>query len=356
MAADEPDSSQTGKDMSWLPGGPGDRERKVRVGVFTGIAALLRSLDVDPEPVFKRAGFEVHQFKDPDHRMPYFQMTQLLAECAESSGCAHFGLLVGQALPSSNYGVMGDSFRAAADVETALKGLIGHFDLHDDGGTPLFSVGPKLTLLGYSVNHPGAAAIEQVYDLSTAFIYNLMQELCGATWRPSRVFLARRRPADTRPYVDFFKSMPQFDAEMSAVAFPSHWLRHAVPSADEILSRQLQLKIAEMRFLQQPELVDLLSQHVRLGLLKGNWSAREIALSMGLNEHTLRRRLKAQGTSFRQQVDEVRQSLSTQLLEATSITVEELTGLMGYTYPSAFVRAFHRWTGTTPNEWRKSRH
>lgn len=113
--------------------------------------------------------------------------------------------------------------------------------------------------------------------------------------------------------------------------------------------------MADARSLQPFELVDLMSQNLRLGLLRSNWSAREIAQSMGLTEHTLRRRLRAKGTSFRQQLDKVRLSLSLQLLEGTSITVEEITGLMGYANSSAFIRAFIRWTGTTPGEWRQGR-
>jgi len=342
--------------MTVRSGEPDERECSVRVGVFTNIPELLRSFGVDPHPVFESAGFEVRQFSDPDTKMPYLQMTQLLAECVEATGCKHFGLLVGQTLTSANYGVMGAAFRVAADVETALIGLTGHFDLHDDGGTPLFSVDAELTLLGYTVNQPGAMAIEQIYDLSIAFVFNLMRELCGAAWRPSQVLLSRRRPADTGPYLDFFKSMPIFDAEVSAVAFPSHWLIHAVPSANEFLFRQFQLEMAEKRRQQQLELVDLLSQHLRLGLLKGNWSARETARSMGLKEHTLRRRLKAEGTSFRQQLDTVRLALSLQLLEGTGMAVEEVAELMGYKNSSAFIRAFDRWTGTTPNEWRQGRH
>jgi len=335
---------------------PGDRERSVRVGVFANMPALLKSLGVDPEPVFERIGFEVRQFDDPDRRMPYLQMTQLLAECVEATGCKHFGLLVGQTLTAANYGVMGDVFRVAADVETALTGLTGHFDWHDDGGTPLFSIGPEITLLGYTVNQPGAMAIEQICDLSIAFVFNLMREICGAAWRPSQVLLSRRRPVNTGPYQFFFKSMPLFDAEMSAIAFPSRWLKHPVPSADEFIFRQLQLRMADMPRLRQFELVDLLSQHLRLGLLKGNWSVREIAQGMGLNEHTLRRKLQAKETSFRRQLDIVRLSLSLQLLEGTGMAVEEVAQLMGYRNSSAFIRAFGRWTGTTPNEWRQGRH
>jgi hypothetical protein len=60
------------------------------MGVFSNMPAVLKSLDVDPEPVFKRAGFEVQRFSDPDRKMPYLQMTQLLAECVDSTGCEHY--------------------------------------------------------------------------------------------------------------------------------------------------------------------------------------------------------------------------------------------------------------------------
>jgi hypothetical protein len=94
--------------------GPGYRERRVRVGVFANMSAVLKSLDVDPGPIFKRTGFKVQQSNDPDRKMRYLQMTQLLAECVESNGGKHFGLLVGQSSSTSNYGVMGDVFLAAA--------------------------------------------------------------------------------------------------------------------------------------------------------------------------------------------------------------------------------------------------
>jgi len=145
------------------------------------------------------------------------------------------------------------------DTLLVKLGIDGAIEVTDDGGTPLLSVGPELTLLGYTVNQPEAMAIEQICDLSIAFAFNMMRELCGTNWQPSQVLLSRRRPADTKPYLAFFKSMPLFDAELSGIAFPSHWLKHAAPSADELLFRQFQLKMADMRSLQPFELVDLLS-------------------------------------------------------------------------------------------------
>jgi len=332
---------------------PGTKERSVRVGVLMNVPAVLTAHGVDPRPIFKRTGIEMQLLKDPDQKLSYLKLSHLLAECAETTRCEHFGLLVGQTAAPSHLGIAGYMVRVAADVETALTKLTDYFDLHDEGGTPTLNIGSQLTLLGYTVTQPGAKAIEQIYDLTTAFVFILMRGLCGSAWRPSQVILSRRRPADTSPYRDFFECMPQFDAEMSAIAFSSHWLTQPVASADELLLKHFEREAAESRRLQQLELVEALSQQLQRGLLDGVWSARETAQNMGLNRHTLRRRLKAKGTGFRQELDRVRMVLSFQLLEGTNIAVTEIAGLMGYSNSSAYIRAFKRWTGKTPNEWRR---
>jgi len=342
--------------MTTKPEAPGSKEHSLRVGVLMNVPALLSAHGVDPRPIFKRTGIDMRQFKNPDQKLSYLKLSHLLAECVETTGYEHFGLLVGQTATPSHLGIAGYVVRVAADVGTALAKLTNYFDLHDEGGTPTLSIGPQLTLLGYTVNQPGAKAVEQIHDLTIAFATILMRGLCGSAWRPNQVLLSRRRPANTAPYRDFFETMPQFDAEMSAIAFPSQWLKQPVASADELLFRHFEREAAESRRLQQLELVDALSQQLQRGLLEGVWSAQATAQNMGMNRHTLRRRLKANGTGFRQELDKVRRVLSLQLLEGTNIAVAEIAGLMGYANPSAFIRAFNRWTGTTPNEWRKGRH
>jgi len=339
--------------MTTKPEDPGSKERSLRVGVLMNVPAVLSAHGVDPGPIFKRAGIDIQQFKNPDQKLSYLKLSHLLADCVETTRCEYFGLLVGQTAAPSHLGIAGYMVRVAADVGTALTKLTEYFDLHDEGGAPTLRIGPQLTLLGYTVTQPGAKAIEQIYDLTIAFAFMLMRGLCGSAWRPSQVILSRRRPANTAPYRDFFESMPQFDAEMSAIAFPSQWLKQPVASADELLLKHFEREAAESRRLKHVELVDALSQQLQHGLLEGVWSARETAHNMGLNRHTLRRRLKAKGTGFRQELDKVRMALSFQLLEGTNIAVAEIAGLMGYSNSSAYIRAFNRWTGKTPNEWRQ---
>jgi AraC-like DNA-binding protein len=340
--------------MNSHPEVAGSKESTTRVGVLMNVPALLGKFGVDPHPIFVRTGLDMQLFSDPDQKLPYLQLSHFLAECVEATQCQHFGLLIGQTATSTHLGLAGYVISVAMDVETALIKLIDYFDLHDTGGAPTLHVYDQLTMFGYTVTQPGVRAIEQIYDLTIAFAATLLRGLCGPAWRPSQVLLSRRQPANTPAYRDFFRCTPRFNSEVSAIAFPSKWLKQSVASADAHLLARFEQDASESRRLRQLELVQALSQQLQRGLLEGFWSAGETAQIMGLNRHTMRRRLKAKGTGFRQEIDKVRLALSLQLLEGTNIAVAEISGLLGYRNSSAFIRAFNRWTGTTPNVWRQA--
>lgn len=87
----------------------------------------------------------------------------------------------------------------------------------------------------------------------------------------------------------------------------------------------------------------------QMGLGAGlNDMARELALS----PRSLRRKLDSEGTSYRELVDEERKQLSLQLLDNTRMKVEEVAAHLGYTDSGSFVRAFKRWMGVSPSEYR----
>jgi AraC-like DNA-binding protein len=331
----------------------GSVSAKVRLGVCINLPSLLSSLGHDPKPVLRRSGFQLEQFSDPDLKVSYRQLSELLEESVRVTECDHLGLLLGQSATPSHLGIAGFLLRFAPDVGSALSAMADCFAFHDEGGTPILSIHQDVTLLGYSVKHPEVMAIEQIHDLVTAFAYRLMLELCGPAWRPSEVLLSRRRPVDTKPYKKFFETTVVYDADMSAVAFPSHLLTQPVPSADQLLFQHLKREATHMHQLKHLDLLDALRQHLRQGLLHREWSAADMAQALGIKERTLHRRLHARGTTYRQELDNVRQDFSLLLLGSTSMSLAEVAESLGYAHSSTFTRAFTRWLGTTPSEWRK---
>jgi len=324
----------------------------VRVGPLMSVAAVVRELGRDPEPLFRSAGFAIAQFDDADARVPYLAASRLVALCTEATACEHFGLLVGERAGPSTLGVAGFMLRAAPDVRTALRDLVRHLDLHDDGGVPFFETAGEVSLLGYSIQQPSAEASAQIYDLSMAIGCNIMRALCGEAWRANEVLFARRRPGNLRPYERFFQAPLRFDAERSAVVFATRWLEHRPASADPLLHRHLENEANALHARQDAHVAHELRRQLHRLLSTRKTSIASVARQLGMHERTLNRRLRAEGTTFQREYEEVRYTVALQMLSESHMTLAQIAAALDYADASAFNRAFKRWSGVTPAQWR----
>jgi len=324
-----------------------------RVGPLVNLAHLVQSLGCDPGPVFKQSGFDPGEFQDPDHWMPYLRSSQLLANCVEATGCEHIGLLLGQQAEPSHLGITGFLVRAAPKVGQALQALVENMDLHDEGGTVSLDVGPEYTSLGFALHIPGVSATEQICDLSAVMMYKIMGALCGPDWVASTVKLIRKEPEDWEPYRRFFRTALFFNSSECAITFKNQCLNQNSPSADKLLYKYLSQKASHLHDLHHHELLENLPAALTRGLLTEQFAAHQVADMFGLRERTLHRRLRTAGTSFRQELDLARKSVSEQLLGSTSLPVCDIANSLGYADSSGFIRAFRRWNGTSPSSWRK---
>jgi AraC-like DNA-binding protein len=80
-----------------------------------------------------------------------------------------------------------------------------------------------------------------------------------------------------------------------------------------------------------------------------------IAERLKMSPRSLRRRLQEEDTSFRDLVDEVRAQVAIKYVRDTSLSIEDVTYALGFHDASAFRRAFRRWTGAAPYEFRRAK-
>jgi len=157
---------------------------------------------------------------------------------------------------------------------------------------------------------------------------NYLEEICGI--RPNyysdhNAILLSSQDAD--------KPLPTYDS-------------HLVRILDEQCQRQLQARTTTG-----------LSNQVRqqlLGPLGLIATLDEVAHGLAMSARTLRRKLDQENTSFRALVDEERRQVALQLLRASDMKLDELAIHLGYTDTASFTRAFRRWMGSSPGEYRKS--
>jgi AraC-like DNA-binding protein len=319
---------------------------------MANIPSVLRSLGHEPGPIIARSGFTLTQFEDPDIRVSYVAASKLLACCKAATGCEHFGLLTGERSIPSHLGIAGYLVQSAPDVGTALRSITKYLDLHDQGGLPVFASSGNRSLLGYAIHLPDVKAADQIYDLAVAVACNIMRSLCGSNWNPTEVLLARKSPRDLTPYKRYFRAPLRFNAEESAIAFPSRWLSHQPSTADPLLQQYLEMEANNLHAKQHVDVTETVHRLLRQCLTSRQCTAAGIADQLGMHERTLYRRLQQAGTSFRQELERVRQTVSQQLLSGTTATLEEIATSLGYADASAFSRAFKQWSGITPAQWR----
>ncbi|MEA3277780.1 MAG: AraC family transcriptional regulator [Pseudomonadota bacterium] len=325
----------------------------VRAGPLTGLPALLRDLGCDPDPIFASTGLDPARFLDPDVEIPFVPVSRLLARCVAATGCEHLGLLLGERVTPESLGVAGFMLQTAPDVGTALRDLVHHLDLHDRGGVATLVTNDRSTCLGYAIHLSGVEATNQINDLAMTVACKVMRELCGAEWNPTAVLLSRRAPQDLVPYRRFFRAPLHFNAERNALGFPTHELDQSVARADPVLHRHLEQEAHALHADQQMHLVGEVRKLLRRSLAVRNGGVTVIAEQLGMHERTLNRRLRAEGTTFRRELEDTRYEVARHLLAETTVPLSRIAAALDYSDSTAFIRAFKRWSGFSPAEWRR---
>ena len=333
----------------------GPPSASVRIGALSAIPAVLEALGHAPESVLRASGFDLAYFDDPDLPISYAAGSRLLAHCVATTGCEHFGLLLGERSGPQVLGLAGFLLMSAADVGSALRDLLRYLDLHDRGGVASLETRNGLTLLGFTVVDRAAVATDQINDLSMAIACNIMRSACGTDWTPTEVLLPRRRPDDAGPWTRVFRAPLRFSADRCAIAFPTRWLAHPVAASNPVLHRHLERQAEGQRKGSAPPLAEEVRRVVSGTLASSKATARTVASLLGMHERTLNRRLLAEGTSFKRVLDDVRYAMSQQLLAGSTTSVAAIAAALGYAESSAFIRAFARWSGATPERWRRSK-
>lgn len=328
---------------------PGD----LRIGPIRAIPDVLTEMKVRPGGVFAEAGVDLALFRDPDSKVPFEAIGRLFHACLAATKCDHFGVLVGERFDLECLGAIGDLMRNEASVGDALRSLVLHLHLQDRGASPLLlAPDGRSVMLGYSIYRHGVPATAQVYDAAVAIGYKILRELCGPSWKPLRVHLSHGPPKNVAPYGRLFGAEVWFDADVSGIVFSASWLDRPIAGADPAL------RVVFAASLREAEAVSRMSfsERIRITLhqliLSGAATSGNVARLFGVDERTIRRHLRGEGTNLRALISEARFELARQLLLNTGLSIAEIAAALQYADPKAFTRAFRTWAKTSPTQWR----
>jgi len=326
-----------------------------RVGTVSRIPAVLQRFGADPSRVLRGVGINPHIFENTENRLSLERLGLLLRACIEATGQPHFSLLVGSEFELPMMNLLGYLVRHQPTVRAALRTLVLQLHLQDRAAVAaLDESGARYAQLSYAVCTPGIPETGLIDSAAMMVGFRLLKILCGQNWRPIEVQLAQAAPADAGVYREMFESKVRFDMPLSMIVFDRHWLEVPVPDADPELLRLLSRMAAALAGRLQMSLSQRVRRVLRTSVLAGTANARRLAEMFSLSERGLRRHLAREGVALSDLIAEARLMVAQQLLEQTSLSLNQIAGVLHYADPSAFSRAFRGWTRTAPREWRRA--
>ena len=317
------------------------------------VAKALKAEGHDSAAVFRRAGLDPAKLQDPDARYPVAGMCSLWRLAVQVTGDPYFGLNAAGFWHPTTLNALGYAWMASDSLRDALTRMARY--------SRLVTTVADMTLEEFDDYftfkiHPLIARSSVPYESVDAGLATFVKMCRVSYWSdfdPLRVLTQRPEFDDPTRYVEYFGAPVEFSAPDNVLYFSKASLEAHLPTANPRLARINDQIIAEYlaQFDKESTAMRVRAQLIDL-LSAGNVSQHDVAGSLYMSLRTLQRKLSEEGTSYKDLLDETRRELANQYLRQACLSVSEVTYLLGFSEPSNFARAFKRWTGRTPSEFR----
>lgn len=324
------------------------------IGAIRDVPDLMEALGQDPWPLLEEHGINAVRLSERHSLVPASLLGKILKAAAIQTGCPHFGLMVGEAATFDNVGELRFLALNASSARQAVDHLIRFIYLlhpilrvssRKEQGYTCFS----LTL---SENLPGAEQMLQAY---TASFVGALRAVMGSMCHPSAVNLAMRKPTSIARYKDFFRAPVQFNQPDYAILFPDEMLDRPRKEADPRLAQLIFDRLCELEAHVPTDLVGQVRHAIETQLLYGNCNVVSVARCFAVHRKTLHGYLSHYHTSFETLLDETRKAMADRMLEYTDLSLSEIATALCYSNQAGLTRAFRRWHGASPSQWRRSK-
>lgn len=329
------------------------------VGFVQPLAEAVRALGHDPAPLLQRYGLDAARLAEAGARLSIPRYMHLghaaIALCADPA----LGLHMGRLSRLAHAGLAGITAAQAPTLGEAARTLLrfeplyaanyrGHSSFQEDAqGAWLrfYSISPYNTYNRFVVDSLLAGWLAQLGDLT------------GTVLQAERLDIEFAAPDYAIQYQPLCCTPVQFAAAGNQLRLSRATLQIANPQHCPSTWQHL-LQLCEAELLQRTRVRSLGERitHLLGPLLNGGREPDldEVAQSLQLPTWTLRRKLAEEGTRFRDVLNETRRDLAETYIRDTALAFGEIAYLLGFASAEAFQRAFKRWTGLTPGEFRRS--
>ncbi|MEO7114138.1 MAG: AraC family transcriptional regulator [Polyangiaceae bacterium] len=311
----------------------------ISMAVIEPVARVLRELGYVAADLRVEGGVVVGDVADA-----------ILEDAAKKLGDEALGLTMAQRIPIGGLGDLDYALCTSTTLREGLARLVRFYGLVTQRVTLAVTEAPPNLELVFTRTPPLTHSRHWV-EFATAIISVRIRETLGVAIAFEDVSFAHSPPADHRVHDAFFGRTVDFSAPQDRLSFSSEMLDRPLLTTSAALAGVLDIKMKQLEPLmiaRPPFLVVARTAIVELLDIKETGLAATSA-RLRTTPRTFQRQLRDHGTSHRELLDDVRRERALRLLEQGKI-ISEVSVALGFSEPSAFFRAFRRWTGASPRE------
>ena len=316
-----------------------------------GLLQLLEQRNISIELALEDTGISTVQL-DGGLRLTTQQDAALLANAVRLTGDLGMGFELGLCCTLTWHGLLGLGLMSSRTLRDALRLWAEYLDLRTAGFCIDLHEQDGLAELNIQDLAPGATMRNCALERLATMTACLGTQLTGQALPDIEMWFRGGQPSYTFAYLDRLAKM-RFSTGLCQVRMPSNYLDLVLPSAQALVSRQVRQQCERERIMHGQNNCLVARIKNRLLLEDGTYlGMEEMAQTLCMSSRTLKRKLRYLGFNFRQLVDEARKQEVLRDVLNTMMTVDEIANRRGYSDAANLTRAFRRWTGESPSQYR----
>ncbi len=331
-------------------------------GTITGLVAraLVREAGLrgmDPAPLLAVAGLDGKSTGAADVHIDidrYHQLWERIMVAIDDPG---FPIRAGAAFRIEDNDVFGFMAMSCETLGEAFAQTARYRALYNTGARwELQPDGPRVRLIWYPwPSDRGCVGVRAAIEFGLADMVSAGSQLSGTTLRPVDIRIAHSAPADTTAHRQLFGAEPTFDATLDEIVLDASVLALPVASFNSSLRGYFDEQCRQLaeQFAADPPVASQVRRALIAAMDGGDPSMASVARRLGMSGRSLQRRLAEERSGFDVVLDDVRQEFAKRYLAQGTVSASEVAYLVGFQSPTAFFRAFKRWTGMTPGDFQQ---
>lgn len=319
------------------------------------LIGVIERAGVSRDRFLSAAGIVPHSIDNGELRLSVADYVRSVDAALAVTGDAAFGLHMGEQVSAVMFDVVGPLIERAATLREGVELMARYSRLVAEGHEPELHERDDVAMIRF----PSLGGDLPVTRLTAEFVMTallpMLRQFAGDEARPARVAFAYPQPAYVAEYRRIFGAAARFEQAFTEIEFSRVWLdKPQLYKSPELYAL---LKTEAERTLGRLERDAPLRERVEQILAK--YGPRELTMDdvageLELSARSLRRRLLAEGVSYGELVTRNLMNAAKRMLERPTLSMKETAHALGFASSAAFHRAFKRWTGKTPKEYRDS--